>query len=87
VAGAQVVLVPEGERREVMDLYRASPAGDNGAYQIRGVPPGDYRLFAWRQIEPGAWMDPEFLAPIESRGDRISVSEGGRETRQLRILP
>jgi hypothetical protein len=87
VAGAQVVLVPEGKRREVMDLYRASPAGDNGAYQIHGVPPGDYRLFAWRQIEPGAWMDPEFLAPIESRGDKISVSEGGRETRQLRILP
>ena len=87
VAGAQIVLVPEGERRETAELYRVAAAGDNGAFQIRGAPPGDYRLFAWRQIEAGAWMDPDFLAPVESRGEKMSLSEGARETRQLRVLP
>ena len=34
-------------------------AGDNGAFQIRGAPPGDYRLFAWRQIEGP--LEPDML--------------------------
>jgi hypothetical protein len=70
-----------------MELYRSATAGQDGAFQIRGVPPGDYRLFAWQQIDAGAWLDPDFLAPVEARAEKVSFSEGGRETRQLKALP
>ena len=87
LAEAQVALVPEGDRRGVMELYRTATTMEGGSYVLRGVPPGDYRLFAVQQADPAAWMDPEFLAPLETRGEKVSLSgEGAREMRQLKAL-
>lgn len=83
---AQVVLVPDGDRREVLQLYRSVATDQSGAFQLRGLPPGDYRLFAWQQVEDGAWMDPDFLAPMAAKGEKVSLAEGGRESRPLKMV-
>ena len=31
------------------------------------------------EVEYGAWMDPDFMKPLESRGEAVSVSGGGRQ--------
>jgi protocatechuate 3,4-dioxygenase beta subunit len=87
LADAQVVLVPEGDRRGSAQLYRSTTTDQSGVFQIRGVTPGEYRLFAWQQAEPGSWLDPEFLKPVESRGEKVAVAESGSESRQLRAIP
>jgi hypothetical protein len=61
-------------------------ADQAGAFQIRGLPPGDYRLYAWQQVEEGAWMDPDFLAPLTGKAEKVSLSEGGRESRQVKMI-
>jgi len=35
----------------------------------------------------GAWQDPDFMKPIESRGEEVTIREKSRETRQLKALP
>ena len=59
----------------------------SGRFTLKGIAPGDYKLFAWEQIEAGAYQDPDFLKPFENRGESINIREGSRETRQLKAIP
>jgi protocatechuate 3,4-dioxygenase beta subunit len=86
VGGAQVVLVPEGERRNVTSLYKMATTDQNGLFFITGLAPGEYKVFAWEQVESGAWFDPEFIKPFESKGEKVSLSEGGRESRRMKAI-
>ena len=36
--------------------------GTDGKFTFRDMPPGDYRMTAVTDVEPGEWFDPEFLA-------------------------
>ncbi len=37
----------------------------SGQFQFRGLPPGEYRVLAWEDVDPGAWFNPAFLAVYE----------------------
>jgi protocatechuate 3,4-dioxygenase beta subunit len=84
--GATVVLVPEGEKRSQFDLYKASPTDQYGRYSIKTVPPGDYKLFAWDSVEPGAYSDPAFLDPFEDKGRKITVGDKSQQSVDLTVL-
>jgi hypothetical protein len=43
---------------------------------LRGIAPGEYKLFSWEEAESDAWQDPEFLKAFEEKGEKISVPEG-----------
>ena len=57
-----------------------------GNYQIPRVPPGDYKIFAWEDIDDGAWMDPEVLRKDESRGKSIRVGTGRGEAVNVTVI-
>jgi hypothetical protein len=81
--GASVVLVPEGKERAQAPDYRQAVTDQLGRFAIRNVPPGDYTLFAWEQIERSAYMDPDFLGRYEDRGKAVHVEEGDHLSVQL----
>jgi hypothetical protein len=85
--GVTVALVPETDRRDVPHLYRNTTTDQTGRFSLRGLTPGEYRIFAWEQVEPGAYLDPDFLQPFESKGERVSLTEGARESKQLKPIP
>jgi hypothetical protein len=85
--GASVVLVPDGKQRAQPNYYRLAVADQLGRFAMRNVTPGDYTLFAWEQIEPGAYFDPEFLGQYEDRGKAVHVEEGGHLSVQLDVIP
>lgn len=85
-AGATVVLAPDASRRNQAYLFRSAVANQYGRYVLRGIPPGEYRLFAWQDVEAGAWLDPDFLGEYEKRGETVSVDERGRYTVQLKAI-
>jgi hypothetical protein len=85
--GVTVALVPETDRRGVSHLYRSTTTDRAGRFSLRGLTPGEYRLLAWEQVEPGAYLDPDFLQPFESKGERVSLMEGERESKQLKAIP
>lgn len=81
-----MVLVPEGKRRESDRDYRQTSADQSGKFSLQGIAPGEYRLFAFDDVEFGAYMDPDWLKPYESEGERISVGEGGKLMRDLKLI-
>ena len=87
VPGAAVVLVPEPKKRERYDEFTHVTTDQYGRYTIKTIVPGEYKLFAWEDMEPGEYMDPEFLKPVEERGSAISIHEGSREVSDLKLIP
>ena len=85
--GALVVLVPEGKQRTQPNYYRQTAGDQMGRFAMRNVVPGDYTLFAWEQIERGAYFDPGFLGQYEDRGKAVHVEESGHVSVQLEVIP
>jgi len=86
--GVTVVLVPqEKERREVSLFYRTASTDQNGNFTMARVNPGEYKVYAWDDVENGVWFDPDFLKPVESKGSPVSVREGSPVSVQLTMIP
>jgi sarcosine oxidase gamma subunit len=85
-AGATVALVPEAARRENLALYLSAVSDASGKFVMRGVPPGDYKLFAWESIRPFAYQNATFIANDESRGKLIHVGQGNTVNAELTII-
>lgn len=84
---ATVVLAPVvPELQQAAQMYRVASTQENGAFTFTGVRPGAYKLFAFEEVEPLAWLDPEFLKLVDSRGEAVSVGEGDRTTKQLSLI-
>jgi hypothetical protein len=86
VAGATVALVPEAARRGNLALYLSAATDASGRFVMRGVPPGDYKLFAWESIRPFAYQNAAFIAKVESRGREIHVGQGTTANAELTII-
>ncbi len=70
VSGVQAVLIPDRLRNRT-DLFKTAVTAVNGRFNIRGVTPGDYKLFAWEDIEQFSYFDPAVLTPFEGKGKPV----------------
>lgn len=85
-AGTWVALVPEPSQRKYSWLYRSITTDQNGRFSIRGIPPGNYKLFSWDDVEEGAWEDEDFLSSFEDLGTTVDLKESGRQNIELVTL-
>jgi hypothetical protein len=85
-AGVWVVLVPAEAHRHEFHLFKQQITDQYGRFDIRGIAPGDYKLFSWEQVEPNAWEDPDFLKPFEARGESVSLQEGDGKSIELSAI-
>jgi protocatechuate 3,4-dioxygenase beta subunit len=87
-AGATVVMVPqEKERLDQMSYYKTVTTDQYGRFTVKSVDPGEYKVFAWEDVESGAYMDPEFVKPVEGQAASVTIRESSRESLQLKLIP
>ncbi len=86
-SGAMVTLLPDAAKWERSDLYRVASTDQNGQFTLRGIAPGDYSLYAWEDVEPGGYMDPEFVKAHEARGHKVSVKPESQQQVTLSLVP
>ena len=85
---ATVVLAPAApELRGSHQLYRVTNTTERGLFILKGIPPGAYRLFAFQEIAPFEWLDPEQLRLVEALGEPLSLGEGENVLRDLVVIP
>src|SRR5262249_35551786 len=82
----QAALIPD-RLRDRRDLYRTATTDRNGHFVIRTIPPGDYKLFAWEDLEPFAYNDPDVLRKYEELGLVVKVAESSRQTVEVKLIP
>jgi hypothetical protein len=78
--------VPEAARRENLALYLSAGTDASGRFVMRGVPAGDYRLFAWESVRPFAYQNAAFIAKDENLGKLIHVGQGNTVSAELTII-
>ena len=85
--GASVVLIPEERSRRDPRLYRKTPTDQHGRFTLRGIPPGEYKLFTWEEVELGVYHDRDFLLLYENFGQPVRLHEADRVAVQLDLPP
>ena len=83
VSGATILLAPD--RRSRADLFESTTSDQNGHYEFAAIAPGNYQLFAWEDVEPKAWEDPDFLKDYEKQGEKMVLEPGARSTVDLHL--
>lgn len=81
-----VIVFPSDERfwaPESRRIQGVRPATD-GRYQVRNLPPGDYRLVVVSDVEPGRWFDPAFLRQLGGFAS-VTLGNGGRVVQDFRV--
>jgi beta-lactamase regulating signal transducer with metallopeptidase domain len=86
-ANASIVLVPNEPLRDRVELYKNARSGMDGTFRFVGITPGDYRVFAWSDVEDGAWHDPEFMKTYENRGVTVRFAEGTTRNAEVVAIP
>ena len=84
ISGVTVALIPASKRYL---LYQSTFTDQNGAFNFKGVTPGDYKLLAWEEIEPNAFQDPEFLKPFESKAESLSLKRNDHKAVSMKAIP
>jgi hypothetical protein len=60
-------------------INKTATTDPSGRFHFDHVPPGDYRVFAWAEVESDSWFDPEFMRNYEMLGARVRVAEDSTE--------
>lgn len=88
VTGATLVLIPaDKERRDRQRDYRVATTDQSGGFNLTSVVPGEYQVYAWDDIEAGAYFDPDFINPFESKTQKIVVRENDQLMLQIPVIP
>jgi hypothetical protein len=83
VAAATVLLVPRFHTENSFRFLRAATADTDGEFAIDNLEPGEYRAYAWAEIEPFAWNQPGSLEP--EAGAAVTVEPGSEARLELPV--
>ncbi len=87
VSGATVVLAPPPEQRAESQRFRVARTDQTGHFTLKGLEPNDYTVYAWEDIEPGQYMDPDVLKGAENHGKSLKLKESSQESLDLESIP
>ena len=65
--GVWAVAVPEAAWRTTRRLFQSQTTDQYGKFDLHGLAPGTYKLFAWDGAENNAWEDQDFGKPFEDQ--------------------
>jgi 5-hydroxyisourate hydrolase-like protein (transthyretin family) len=78
-----VVLIPEPKFRDQMERFQDVATDQYGRFLLKDIPPGQYQVFAWDDVEEGSWFDPDFLKKYEKAGEAVTVK--AKQTENVKI--
>jgi hypothetical protein len=85
---ATVVLIPTRAGIMRSDLYRVAAVDSNGHFQIGGIAPGRYEIYAWpaEDIQRNDYFDHEFLEHFQGRSTSVQVGSHSDLHVMLKVL-
>ena len=65
---------------------RATRPDQDGQWQLKGLPAGEYLAIALDYVEDGAWNDPEYLEVLKRDAEKVTIGEGTSQTVSLKLV-
>jgi protocatechuate 3,4-dioxygenase beta subunit len=85
--GTVIVFADDAQKwSEESRWVRSTRPDQEGQYEIRGLPPGEYLAVAVDYVEDGMWNDPEYLESIRRLGQRLTLNEAGSQSLSLKLV-
>lgn len=82
-----VVLAPEEKLRHVMSFYSITPVRPEGNFEITGLTPGKYRLYAFEAgLMQFDMRNPDVLAKLADESIAVEILEGGKVTADPKVI-
>jgi hypothetical protein len=84
-----VVVFPAVSRDGILAtrFTRTVRPDQDGRYQVKGLPPGDYVAVAVESLEQGGEWDPAFQERMKPRGKALRLNDGQSATLDLPLVP
>ena len=82
-AGIQVLAIPASGARGL----KTALTDQSGRYEIKGLAPGAYRVFAFEDIELGAAEDADFMKRFAEKSNKVTIRELSTETVEASMIP
>lgn len=80
----QVLLLADGVRGiEPRVLYTG---GQTGTFQVTGLAPGSYHVYAFDQLDGVEYANPEAMKPFRSKSAAVTLSPGQKATVQVELI-
>jgi hypothetical protein len=76
ISGATVLLLPDQSGTIRPQLYRSGTSNGSATVEFHALPPGNYFIYAWTDVEKNAWFAPAFLRDFESSRGMVLVGSG-----------
>jgi hypothetical protein len=76
VPNAFIAMVPVVSRRDNPSMFKTTVADDTGVFSVRGIPPGEYSVLAWEEVDPQALMNRAFVEQFEQRAVKVTIERG-----------
>jgi hypothetical protein len=83
LSNATVVLIPDAPARNASHLYKTATSDGSGAFEIKGIAPGRYKVFSWESVPKDIWHDSEFIREFEAQGTSVNFTDAGGQ--QVRV--
>lgn len=87
---AAVVIFPGDDERLTPQtrFLRSTRPDPEGRFEFKGLPAyANYRIVAVESLEDGQIWDPDFLAGLRDRAERLALADGETKTHDLRVRP
>ena len=84
-----VALVPDSplkDRKDYYGAYKEIRTDQNGGFEIGGITPGAYQVYAWTDAPASAFRNAEFMKPFAGKGTPVILETSGRGKVDLRVL-
>jgi hypothetical protein len=78
--------VPVSRKFGYSRLYPTGDADPSGEFEVTGIPPGQYEVFAWERNDDTAHWNEDFMRPFLTRGKVVVIEEGKAEQIDLDII-
>ncbi|MDQ6664812.1 MAG: hypothetical protein M3Z23_10500, partial [Acidobacteriota bacterium] len=85
-AAVPVLLLPDGKYRNVLSFSRLVASDQKGHFEMKGVTPGAYKLYAFEELDRNSIEDPENLKAYEQLGVSLQLKEGSNSPQKLTVI-
>jgi hypothetical protein len=84
MSGVTVVLVPDSRKHS---QFHQLISDQRGMFDFQKLPPGDYKLLAWEEIEPDQYENPEFLAQYIGKAETVILKANDKKVFSIKAIP
>lgn len=85
-APGSVIVAKVGASGELTYLNLTARVEDAGKFSLANLPPGEYKLFAFEEVDTATASDPEFLKKFEERAGNVKIGEGESKSVSLKQI-